>query len=136
MGIDAIAPDANIFYMLESWIASPTDPSTTLYLSQMEVFQRQITTAAFKIAGGVDLSANPSAGKLIKQNPIPSVFISKITKAFLDVLYAFLDGLAHLASDDSPVVSRKRQAMGDSATVTGTNPLELLDLTDAVSSIT
>ena len=95
----------------------------------MEVFQRQITTAAFKIAGGVDLSANPSAGKLVKQNPVPSVFISKITKAFLDVLYAFLDGLAHLASDDSPV--GKRPVAGDSVTVT--NPLDLLDLTDAVS---
>ena len=123
------ASDANIFYMLESWVSNPTDPSTTLYLSQMEVFQRQITTAAFKIAGGIDLSANPSAGKLVKQNPVPSVFISKITKAFLDVLYAFLDGLVHLASDDSPV--GKRQVAGDSVTVT--NPLDLLDLTDAVS---
>ena len=131
IGIDITASDANVFYMLESWIASPTDPSTTLYLSHMEVFQRQITTAAFKIAGGVDLTGNPSAGKLIKQNPVPSIFISKITKAFLDVLYAFLDGLAHLASDDSPV--GKRQVTGDSVTVAGTNPLDLLDLTDAVS---
>lgn len=100
----------------------------------MELFQRHITTAAFKIAGGVDLSSSMSSTKPIKQNSVSPAFISKITKAFLDVLYAFLDGLVNLASEDSPVVVGKRPALADSATVTGTNPLELLDLSDAVSN--
>ncbi|KAJ7810126.1 exocyst complex component sec5 [Mycena leptocephala] len=98
--------DANIFYYLEEWIASPTDASATHYLTQMELFQRHVTTAAF----------NASAlAKPVRQNPIPTAFVSKITKAFLDALYAFLDGLVHLASEESPVMTgkmrgRRRQA--------------------------
>ena len=125
--------DAHIFYYLEAWVASPSDPSTTLYLSQMEVFQRHVTTAAFKIAGGIDLSSNTSSTKATKQNAIGPLFTAKITKAFLDVLYAFLDGLVHLASEESPVANGKRPVVADSATITGANPLELLDLTDTVS---
>jgi exocyst complex component 2 len=71
--------------------------------------------------------------KPTKQHVIAPLFISKITKAFLDVLYAFLDGLVQLASEDSPVVSGKRVVITDSATMTGTNPIELLDLTDTVN---
>jgi exocyst complex component 2 len=125
--------DANTFYHLEAWIGNPSEPSITLYLSQMELFQRHITTSAFKIAGGIDLSSNMTSTKPTKQNVVAPLFISKITKAFLDVLYAFLDGLVHLASEESPVVSGKRAAITDSATMTGTNPIELLDLTDTVS---
>lgn len=124
--------DANILYYLETWVASPSEPSTTVYLSQVELFQRQITTAAFKIAGGIDLSSNMTMSKQIKQNPIAPAFVAKITKAFLDVLYAFLDGLVHLASEESPIVTGTRLIIPDSATITGTNLLELLDLTDTV----
>lgn len=95
----------------------------------MELFQRHVTTAAFKIAGGVDLSST-ALSKPVKQNPIATAFVSKITKAFLDVLYAFLDGLVLLASDESPIVTGKRP-IADPATV-GTNPLELHDLVDGV----
>lgn len=116
-------------------MASPIDPSTTTYLSQMETFQRQITTSAFKLAGGIDLSSNMTTTKMSKQNTIAPVFISKITKAFLDVLYAFLDGLVHLGSEESPTVTGRRTIIADAATITGTNPLELLDLTDAVSGL-
>lgn len=99
----------------------------------METFQRHVTTAAFKIAGGVDLSSNTSATKPTKQNAIAPAFISKITKAFLDALYAFLDGLVRLAEKGTPVVHPAHGlAVNESATVTGTNPLELLDLTDGV----
>lgn len=130
MVLISVAIDANIFYYLESWVANPTDPSATYYLTQMELYQRHITTAAFKLAGGVDLSST-SLTKVVKQNPIASAFVTKITKAFLDALYAFLDGLVHLASDESPIVSGKRSAVGAS-TSSGTNPLELLDLSDGV----
>jgi exocyst complex component 2 len=67
--------------------------------------------------------------------------LQKITKAFLDALYTFLDGLVHLASDDSPAVKKKGKEREDTVVVvnsttssgTASNPLELLDLTDGVS---
>ncbi|KAF5383308.1 hypothetical protein D9615_005002 [Tricholomella constricta] len=121
--------DAKLFYYLETWIASPTDMSATRYLDQIELFQRQLTTAAFKLAGGVDLSAS-SLAKPSKQNPVPQAFISKITKAFLDALYAFLDGLVLLASNESPIVTGKMQVTDMAPAATGPNPLELLDLHD------
>ncbi|KAJ7770499.1 exocyst complex component sec5 [Mycena metata] len=121
--------DANIFYYLEEWIASPLDASATHYLTQMEVFQRQVTTAAFKLAGGVDLST-ANISKSVKQNPIPSAFVSKITKAFLDALYAFLDGLVHLASEESPVMTGKMPRTEAAGGPGGPNALELLDMRD------
>ncbi|KAF7972154.1 hypothetical protein HWV62_18804 [Athelia sp. TMB] len=120
--------DARILHRLESWMANPSDPATTMYLDQIQAFQRHLTTAAFKIAGGVDLSSNSVAPKTTKQNTIATVFVSKITRSFLDALYAFLDGMVHLASDDSSLLASGRS---DAATITGTNPLELLDLNDA-----
>jgi exocyst complex component 2 len=98
----------------------------------MELFQRHVTTAAFKIAGGIDLSSNMTSARATKQHVIAPLFISKITKGFLDVLYTFLDGLVHLASEDSPIVNGK-VVFADSVTMAVTNPLELLDLTDTVS---
>lgn len=100
-----------------------------MYLDQIEAFQRHLTTAAFKISGGVDLSSNSVAPKTAKQNSIAPIFVSKITRSFLDALYAFLDGMVHLASDESSALAGGRS---DSATITGTNPLELIDLNDAV----
>jgi exocyst complex component 2 len=125
--------DANLFYYLEEWIASPVDTSATHYLTQMELFQRHVTTAAFKLAGGVDLSpSSASISKTVRQNPIPSAFVSKITKAFLDALYAFLDGLVHLASEESPIVTGKMPVTEAAGGPGGPNPLELLDLLDGV----
>jgi exocyst complex component 2 len=131
--------DANIFYHLETWTANPSEPSTTLYLNQIQLFQRQITTSAFKLAGAVDLTSSSSKAPT-KQYPVAQEFVTKITKSFLDAMYAFLDGLVHLASDESPAVgtaAAKAQAMGAGTAVTGgTNPLELVDLSDAVRSYT
>ncbi|KAF7289907.1 Exocyst complex component SEC5 [Mycena indigotica] len=125
--------DANILYYLEEWIASPTEPSTTHYLAQMELFQRQVTTAAFKLAGGVDLAGSNSShlAKPVRQNPVPSAFINKITKAFLDALYAFLDGLVHLASEESPIVTGKMPLTEATGGPGGPNSLELLDMMDS-----
>jgi exocyst complex component 2 len=124
--------DANIFYYLEEWIASPTDASATHYLTQMELFQRHVTTAAFKVAGGVDLASASALAKPVRQNPIPTAFVSKITKAFLDALYAFLDGLVHLASEESPVMTGKMPRTEAAGGPGGPNPLELLDMRDGV----
>ncbi|KAF5367582.1 hypothetical protein D9758_003714 [Tetrapyrgos nigripes] len=124
--IDAWQRDAKIFHYLETYTPSTSDPSATQYLTQMELFQRHITTVAFKLAGGVDLSSS-SLTKPVKQNPIPAAFVSKITKAFLDVLYAFLEGLTRLASsDDWP---GKSLAIASTPTI-AQSPVELLDFSD------
>ena len=114
-------------------MTSPNEPFATHYLCQIEVFQRHMTTSAFKIAGGVEASSS-SATRPLKQYPIPSAFVAKITKAFLDALYAILDGLVLLASDESPIVHGKRPDVS-TAIQMGLNPLELLDLTDSVCQV-
>ncbi|KAI0646515.1 exocyst complex component Sec5-domain-containing protein [Trametes meyenii] len=130
--VNAWLRDANIFYYLECWVGSTVDAYTTVYLSQMRTFQKQITTSAFKTAGGVDLSSSASSSsRPTKQNPIPAEFVAKITKAFLDSLYAFLDGMVHLASDESPTASGVKPLPPSSAVVPGTNPLELVKVEDA-----
>ena len=130
--------DANIFYHLEAWIASPSEPSATLYLSSIEILQRHATTSAFKLAGGVELST--SLTKQIKQNAIAPVFTAKITKAFLDAMYAFLEGFVILASDESPAATKmgstsRKAFVQDPSVLTGTGRLELLDLNDSVCAL-
>ena len=100
----------------------------TMYLNHIESFQRMVTTAAFTVAGGVDLSN--AMQKPMKQNPIAPTFVTRINKAFLDALYAFLDGLVYLASDESPVVTGKKLVVPLSKSRTGTT--QLLDVTDGV----
>ena len=123
--------DAKVFHHLETWAPSPSDPSSTLFLSQMELFQRHLTTIAYKIAGGVDLSST-SLTNVSKQTPIPAAFITKIIKAFLDALYAFLDGMINLASDQAPPTTMKRAKAGASTSISSANPVDLLDLSDGV----
>ena len=98
--------DANLFFGLETWTLNPADPNTTLYLTQIQSFQSHMTTVAYKIAGGNTNStgfSGPSSLRAGRQDKIPSEFSAKITKSFLDSLYAFLDGMVHLASDDVEV---------------------------------
>ena len=123
--------DANIFYHLECWRGSNIEPHTTTYLSQIQLFQRQVTAGAFKLAGGIDITSNPSSSRLIKQNPVPATFVTRIAKAFLDTLYAFLDGLVHLASDESPKMLEKD--VSDVNSSNEPNPLELVDIENPVS---
>lgn len=103
------------------------------------VYQKQQTTTAFKLAGGVDISA--SASKLGKQYPVASEFVTKINKAFLDSLYSMLDGLEHLAADPAPELEQAAPvagiaSAGDAVPQTASasaNLLEMLDITDSVS---
>ncbi|KAK0192271.1 exocyst complex component sec5 [Armillaria mellea] len=120
--------DAQLFYHLETWTVNPSDPSATLYLTQMEVFQRHVTTAAYKLAGGVDLSS-VSLTKPTKQNPITAAFVTKITRTFIDVLYSFLNGMVQLVSTDMPSASGKRQFPNSELDLV--NPIELLDLSNS-----
>ena len=125
--------DANIFYHLEDWKSNPSEPSTTLYLGEIQTFQRHLTTATFKLAGGVDIPSASNPHKPLKQHAISQEFLSNITKAFLETVYAFLDGLVHLASEESPPSHGHRAAVIDMGIAPGSNPLELLDLTETVS---
>ncbi|TFK49428.1 hypothetical protein OE88DRAFT_1703099 [Heliocybe sulcata] len=128
--VQAWLRDANVFYYLESWVASPIEPYTTTYLSHVQQYQRHICTAAFKLAGGVDLPSSLSASKSTKQYPIPTEFTTKITRSFLDSLYAFLDGLVHLASDESPDIVGDKPPVPEVGAASASNPLELLDLSN------
>ena len=62
--------------------------------------------------------------------------MTKITKAFLDALYAFLDGLVNLASEESPTQTQSmelRSLVGPSGSgAPGSNPLELIKVDDPV----
>ena len=129
------AADAKVFYQLENWKSDPNEPSTTLYLTEIQAFQRHLTTATFKLAGGVDLPSASNPHKPLKQHIISQEFLSKITKAFLETVYAFLDGLVHLASEESLASPGPQAAVIDMGIAPGANTLELLDLTKTVSSL-
>lgn len=122
--------DANLFHYLETWAPDPAHETTTVYLNQMQTFQRHLTTEAFKIAGGLDL--NPSSSKPIRQHRIAANFTLKITKSFLDSLYAFLDGLVHLASEDSDFAKPVGGELSNGYLV---NRGDLIDLSNPVSSL-
>lgn len=91
------------------------------------MFQRHLTSGAFKLAGGSELSVSVSTSSRFIKASVPQIFVSKIVKAFLDSLYAFLDGMVHLTSDESAIVIPK--GSGENS---GTNPLELLDIENPV----
>ncbi|KAL4068578.1 exocyst complex component Sec5-domain-containing protein [Scleroderma yunnanense] len=118
--------DANLLYHLESWDPSTTDPSVTQYMSLLEMFQRHMTLSALKIAGGVELTSTTSSLRTIQQNHVSPQFTQKITLAFLDSIYAFLDGLVHLTSNEQPVTTGELAATKNRPT-----PSKLFDLGDA-----
>lgn len=87
-----------------------------------------MTTEAFKIAGGLDLTT--STTKPVKQHRIASNFTTKITKSFLDTLYAFLDGLVHLASEESEY--KRPTSHADAVGGPSINRNDLIDLSNPV----
>ncbi|KAG1844491.1 exocyst complex component Sec5-domain-containing protein [Suillus subluteus] len=94
--------DANYMYTLESFTPDLSTPSTTLYLAHLESFMRHLATSAFKIAGGVSTDSGSGVLRVTQQNIVPPAFISKITKAFLDAIYAVLDGFVVLVAEEAP----------------------------------
>ena len=132
--------DARLFHHLENWEPNPQVPGTTLYLTKMHAFHKHNSTAAYKIAGGVDPTASSST-KPAKQKAIGPEYASKISKAFLDALYAFLDGLVHLASDDwhaSDINVSSIEAIREPNSNVGANVVigaPALDLKSTVSSL-
>ncbi|KAG0708035.1 exocyst complex component Sec5-domain-containing protein [Suillus ampliporus] len=94
--------DANHIYALESFTPDLSTPSTTLYLNYLESFMRHLATSAFKIAGGISADSGSGMLRAAQQNVVPPVFITKITKAFLDAMYAILDGMVVLVAEEVP----------------------------------
>ncbi|KAH9477696.1 Exocyst complex component SEC5A [Psilocybe cubensis] len=117
--------DAGLFYHLEVWVASSTtnvDSKSkrsiipTQHLEQFERFQRYMTTASYKIASTTNSEFFPSSSSAAAKAAIsplgrqaqakvvlPQMLVGKVTRAFVDASYKFLDGLMLLASDDAPV---------------------------------
>lgn len=94
--------DANCMYALESFAPDLSTPSTTLYLAKLESFMRHLATSAFKIAGGVSTDSGSGVLRVTQQNIVPPAFTSKITRAFLDAIYAVLDGFVVLVAEEAP----------------------------------
>jgi len=61
--------------------------------------------------------------------------VIKITKAFLDATYAFLDGLVQLAEEGSPVAEPEKIPGVDVNTTGKLQSMTLLDTSDMVSYI-
>ena len=106
-----------------------------------------MTISAFRLAGGVDLSSSLKLSLLPKQqqqqHPLPSELVTKITRAFLDGIYAILDGMVLLATTDEPIIviipkaeqprsSGSNSIIMDGASREDLNPLGVLDLKDSV----
>lgn len=88
----------------------------------------------------------------MKQHAVATEFKTKITKAFVDTLYAFLDGMVNLASEESPmgfrglgqeqggvmhlqavgVASSTSEKISHSNAITGPNAFDQLDLASIV----
>jgi exocyst complex component 2 len=124
--------DARAFYCLETWALSSSEPFTTEYLSDIQFFQRQLTTWALKFASGAEASSSSSR---LARRPIPNEFLVKITKTFLDATYAFLNGLVQLAEEGSPVTEPENIPGIDVKTTGKLQAMALLDTSDVVSFI-
>ncbi|GJN92256.1 hypothetical protein Rhopal_005286-T1 [Rhodotorula paludigena] len=115
-----------VFYRLETWRQDPDDSAITAFLRQISAFQRFMAISAYRVAGGSEEHANAllgasssssatsAAARSRKDVDIPGDFQRKAQSAFLDGLYAFLDGLVHVAFSDpetiftSPSGTKKR----------------------------
>jgi exocyst complex component 2 len=85
-----------------------------------------------KFASGAEASSSSSR---LGRRPIPNEFVTKITKAFLDATYAFLNGLVQLAEEGSPVTDPERIPSVDVNTMGKLQAITLLDTSDVVSFI-
>ncbi|KAG2139268.1 exocyst complex component Sec5-domain-containing protein [Suillus clintonianus] len=120
--------DANYMYALESFTPNLSIPSTTLYLAHLESFMRHLATSAFKIAGGISTDSGSGVLRVTQQNVVPPAFTAKITKAFLDAIYAVLDGLVVLVAEEVPPGAGSIVAAGASERE---GKEELIDLRDS-----
>jgi len=114
---------------LETWALSSSEPYTTEYLSDVYYFQRQVTTWAFKFASGAEAQSSSSSSSRTGRRSIPTGFVNKISKAFLDATYAFLDGLVLLATEGSPVTDAENShTMIGSVDVSRRHPIDTSEM--------
>ncbi|KAG2338040.1 hypothetical protein BDR05DRAFT_1044844 [Suillus weaverae] len=126
--VKGLVENANYMYALESFTPDLGTPSTTLYLAHLESFMRHLATSAFKIAGGVSTDSGSGVLRVTQQNIVPTAFTSKITKAFLDAIYAILDGFVVLVAEEAPPGVSNIVAAG---TPEREGKQELIDLRDS-----
>lgn len=111
---NSVGLDAHFLNRLETWELNKDVPNTTTYLTRIHKFQKHNTTGAYKIATVAGTGGRGQGGG----KTVPSEFTGKITKAFLDCLYAILDGFIPLATEERD----------ESFTIpTGTGVLDLKD---------
>ncbi|SNX84111.1 related to Exocyst complex component Sec5 [Melanopsichium pennsylvanicum] len=135
--------DAKLFHMLEDWTLNPVEQATTLHLRDIATFHKSNARHAFHLAGGRSASSPVSALEGSRkartaEQPVAPEFTTRIKGAFLDALYAFLDGLVHLAfSEYSPLEPRTALSVqaipgswGDSVDVRDLDTRVLLSVTN------
>ncbi|KAF0492794.1 exocyst complex component Sec5-domain-containing protein [Gigaspora margarita] len=99
---DAWNSDAKIFYALEDWSLDQDNREITNFLRNFHIFHKYNSRSAYKIASLGYVSDEDDN----KSSRISDAFLQKIKSAFLDSLYAYLDGLVHLVfSDYTPLES-------------------------------
>ena len=87
-----------------------------------------MATAAYKIVA-LDETRSGSS----RQGAIPQVFSSMIIKAFVNSMYAFMDGLVYLASAEAPLAVATPP--GTAKIAVEVNLRQVIDLRDYVSQI-
>ncbi|GAA5980926.1 hypothetical protein JCM10908_003921 [Rhodotorula pacifica] len=108
--------DAKFFYRLENWRPDPDQPSATVFLRHLAAYQRFMSISAYRIAGGSEergnsfftaSSSSTSTSAKNRSRPgddLPRDLTRQVKSAFLDSLYAFLDGLVHVAFSDPATI--------------------------------
>ncbi|CAG8479390.1 21874_t:CDS:10 [Gigaspora rosea] len=99
---DSVTTYAKIFYSLEDWSLDQDNREITNFLRNFHIFHKYNSRSAYKIASLGYVSDDDDN----KSSRISDAFLQKIKSAFLDSLYAYLDGLVHLVfSDYTPLES-------------------------------
>ncbi|CAG8528764.1 23855_t:CDS:10 [Cetraspora pellucida] len=94
--------DAKIFYLLEDWSLDQDNREITNFLRNFHIFHKYNSRSAYKIASLGYVSDDDDN----KSSRISDAYLQKIKGAFLDSLYAYLDGLVHLVfSEYTPLES-------------------------------
>lgn len=110
--------DAKLFYMLEDWTINPDEQSTTLFLKDLSSFHKSNARAAYHIASGRSRDPYDATGSRSRDTGVSSEFTSRVKGAFLDALYAYLDGIVHLAFSEydplDPTISTSHKVVGNS----------------------
>ncbi|CAG8674429.1 4002_t:CDS:10, partial [Dentiscutata heterogama] len=102
--------DAKIFYSLEDWSLDQDNREITNFLRNFHIFHKYNSRSAYKIASLGYVSDDDDN----KSSRISDAFLQKIKGAFLDSLYAYLDGLVHLVfSDYTPLESTENKEPTD-----------------------